>query len=49
MSKEHLFKETHVKEKSRQNSLIENNEIIWNCSNGVNNIKNKKLNFFIMY
>ena len=27
-----------VIEKSKQNSLIENNKIIWNCSNGVCNI-----------
>ena len=29
-----------VIEKSKQNNLIENNKIIWNCSKGVCNIKN---------
>ena len=34
-----------VIEKSKQNNLIENNKIIWNCSRGVCNIVFNTLNF----
>ena len=35
-----------VIEKSKQNNLIENNKIIWNCSKGVYNIIFNNLNTF---
>ena len=35
-----------VIEKSKQNNLIENNKIIWNCSKGVNNMLFKNLGTF---
>ena len=36
-----------VIEKSKQNNLIENNKIIWNCSKGVYNIIFNNLNTFL--
>ena len=36
-----------VIEKSKQNNLIENNKIIWNCSKGVHNMIFNTLNIFV--
>jgi len=40
-----------VNEKSKQNNLIVQREIIWNCSNGVNNIFSfcNELNVFLSF
>ncbi len=35
-----------VIEKSKQNNLIENNKIIWNCSKGVYNMVSKQFRYF---
>ena len=42
-----LIKDKLVKEKSKHNNLIEKIEIIWNCSNGVNNIID--LVYYLLY